>query len=334
MAKRRSFAFVGHKNVERAVRARLLDAGYQYVQEPAAADVVVTYCTSLTQLEDVCYERDGLVQSARPGSLIIDLSPSTPSFARELSAVSTVHDIAAVEAPLVVVDPTPADAFADKDNLACFVGGEEDEVERAMPVVECIAGAVTVTGGVGSAQLARAAYSLQSCAQVVSAIEADALYRAFRLSPVSSGQVEGRAGALTPLGHAVLQAIDTGSFSGTYTTEMFMAELSASLTAADDYDLILPQAESVMQLLEILAVIGGSDMAPTALSLIYDEESACAEHGLDWSRAEQAFGESHGGGDGHDQGHAHDGDYGDYDDFDFGYDEGMSGGRYPDYSSN
>ena len=45
-----------------------------------------------------------------------------------------------------------------------------------------------------------------------------------------------------------------------------------------------------MHLLELLAVIGGADKAPAALSLVYGEESACAEAGLDWTRAEQAYG--------------------------------------------
>ena len=36
-------------------------------------------------------------------------------------------------------------------------------------------------------------------------------------------------------------------------------------------------------------VIGGADKAPSALALVYGEEAACAENGLDWTRAEQAY---------------------------------------------
>ena len=44
----------------------------------------------------------------------------------------------------------------------------------------------------------------------------------------------------------------------------------------------------------LLAVIGGADKAPATLALVYGEESACAEHGLDWTRAEQAYGQAAG----------------------------------------
>ena len=120
-------------------------------------------------------------------------------------------------------------------------------------------------------------------------MEADALYRAVRRSSASLDQATERVGAATPVAEQVLAAVNTGRFDGMYTVEMFMAELSAALTAADDVDLILPQAEACLHLLELLAVIGGADKAPSALALVYGEEAACAENGLDWTRAEQAY---------------------------------------------
>ena len=84
-------------------------------------------------------------------------------------------------------------------------------------------------------------------------------------------------------------------------------------------------------MLELLAVIGGSDKGVAALSLIYGEESACAQHGLDWTRAERVYG------DGHD--HDHDDDCGcghhhDDEDADYGI-EGYDGlGGFGSYSNN
>ena len=158
-------------------------------------------------------------------------------------------------------------------------------------MLEAVAGSVRDMGGAGAGQLARAAWTLQATAQIVSAVEADALYRAVRRSSSPFGEEALRVGAAAPLAESVLAAVDEGRFDGGYTVEMFMAELSAALTAADDADLILPQAEACLHLLELLAVIGGSDKAPSALALVYGEEAACAEQGLDWTRAESAFGE-------------------------------------------
>lgn len=307
----KSFAYAGIDAAGAVVVPRLLEAGFKQIHDLAKADAIITYWTSQTALEDAYFDESGIVQMAQPGTLLIDLSASTPSFARELNAVAVVSDLLAVDAPLIVIDLEKLDAFADKANLACLVSGDEAATEAALPFLNAIVGDVQDTGGSGSAQLARAAYTLQAVAQVISAVEADALYRAVGRSSVTIDQRSDHAGAATPLAEQVLEAIRAHRFNGTYTVEMFMAELSAALMAADDVDLILPQAEACLHLLELLAVIGGSDKAPAALSLVYGEEAVCAEQGLDWTRAEQAYGDGY---DDDDDGHHHDSseDYPDY----------------------
>lgn len=333
----KAYAYYGNADILAVVAPRLAEAGYQRVENSGAAEVALTYCLTQADLEEAYFGDRGFVSEMAPGSLLIDLSAVAPSFARELGAVAMVSDLSMVEAPLVVADMVSPDAFA-KENLSCFAAGEEDAVARAMDVLNAIFGRVHETGGLGTAQLARAAFSLQVAAQVIAAIEADALYRSFRRSVAGSGLGAGHPGAATPWAEAMMDAIAEGRFEGPYTVEMFMGELSAALMAADDAELILPQAEATMHLLELLAVIGGAEKSPAALSLIYGDEASCAEAGLDWTRAEQAYGSyEHGGcGCGHDHGHGHgydcdcghdhddcDDDYGDgYDDFEyrgFGY---------------
>ena len=326
MGDRRGFAFVGNRVVGELVAERLANAGLTPVENVGSADVVFTYCTSQTSLEDTYFDDNGLVQVARPGTLLVDLSPATPTFARELNAVALVNDLSAVEAPLVVVDPLRPDAFASASNLACFVAGEDAAVEEACELLSLFVGAPCATGGAGSAQLARAGYTLQATAQIVAAIEAEALYRVFRTAPTSFGQVEGGVGAATPLAEQVLEAVAAERFEGAFSIEMLMGELSAALMAADDLDLILPQAESAQRLLELLAVIGGSDKGVAALSLLYREEEECAANGLDWSRAEQVYGDDGCDDDDCDCGHSHGRSYGRDDD------DGYPG--YPDYSFN
>ena len=165
-----SFVYSGNETVGAMVVSRLEAAGCTRTDDVAHAEAIITYCTSQTALEDAYFDEQGLVQAAGKGALLIDLSASTPSFARELNAVAVVSDLMSVEAPLVVVDVARADAFGDRDNLVCFVGGDEEAVAEARPVLEAIAGTVQETGGAGSAQLARAAYTLQTTAQVLSLI--------------------------------------------------------------------------------------------------------------------------------------------------------------------
>lgn len=337
-----TFVFHGNATIGGAVERFAANAGWQRVESLSDADIVVTYCTSQQALEDAYFDEGGFVQAARPGTLLIDLSPSTPGFARELSAMALVSDLRPVEAPIAVLDPTWEDSFSHPDNLLCFVAGEEEDVETAKPLLQAIVGEVRDEGPLGSAQLARAARTVQQVGVLVATAESEALCHAVRRAAWANGLAQDAPHPISDDARSYLKAIAEARFEGTYTLEMMMGELAAALTTADDADLILPQTEACMHLLELLAVIGGSDKAPIALSLVYGEEEACAEQGLDWTRAEHFYGEREGASHDHDRDVDHDGD-GDYDEYDpyndydgyTGYDgDGAYHGGYGSYSPN
>ena len=100
----KAFVYAGHPTVGNMVSDRLCAAGWHRVTDAGAADAVITYFTVQTALEDAYFGDNGIVQGARKGTLIVDLSCTTPTFARELNAMACVDDLVAVEAPLVVQD--------------------------------------------------------------------------------------------------------------------------------------------------------------------------------------------------------------------------------------
>ncbi|WP_165251597.1 NAD(P)-binding domain-containing protein [Adlercreutzia sp. ZJ304] len=287
------YAYRGCDNLIEAISPRLEEAGWRREGEPELADMVITYFPTMNDLEDLCFGDNGLMQVMKPGSMIVDLSSVTPNFAREMNAIATLSDLKFVEAPLVVKDMTLADAFA-RDNIFCFASGEDGCVVEAKDLLDAIFCEVKVVGGGGAAQLMRAANTLQTVAGVISAIEAHALFMASKrsISSIEMGEIQIEFSDFGA--QAIIQAIRDERFDSSFTCEMLMGELSAAIMAADDYELIMPQAESAMHLLELLAVIGGADKAPVALALVYGEEAACAANGLDWSRAETLYAQEDG----------------------------------------
>ena len=293
------FYYVGHDVIGAYVGRKLGAVGWYQADCLEEADVALTYCVSPSILEDAYFDDDGLVKNATSGTVLVDLSPSTPSLAREISAVATVNDLVYVEAPLAVHDP-----FGELE-FTCYVSCEEpDEIASVREVLEALAVSVEETGAVGSAQLAKATSTVRMTASIVGAVESEALVRSTREAATAPDE----------------------NFAGGYPIALVLADVVAAMTAADDVDLILPQLEAAMHLLELMVVIGGAEMNPGALSLLYREEAASAAHGLDWTRAEGLYSEQE-----HDHGHDHDHDYDGYgfDDDDFGYAGGFGG-----YSAN
>lgn len=314
------YVYHGNDGFLRAVEPRLREAGFERVETMDQADLVASFCTSATHLEDLYFGDDGVIQQASAETVLVDLSAATPNFAREMNAVATLSDCVMVEAPFVPRDLTAPDGLA-RENLVCFAAGEQEE-PVAQRFLEALFGSVRHVGGPGSGQLLRAARTLQATASLLSVIEADALYRAQRRSVAGSGVSEEALEVESEEAATVIDAVDQGRFEGSYTAEMLMASLASAIMAADDAELIMPQAEAALHLLELLCVIGGADKAPAALALVYGDEAVGAEAGLDWERAEQVYAGSS------EAGEEMDG-YDDYDAFDDDdYDAGF------DYSSN
>ena len=87
------FSFRGNEAVGRAVKRGMTDLGWTYEPDAGKADAVFTYFTSEPSLEDAYFEDNGLIKLAAPGTLVIDLSPASPTFARELAAIAAVNDL-------------------------------------------------------------------------------------------------------------------------------------------------------------------------------------------------------------------------------------------------
>lgn len=316
-----TFVFVGDTNIGSRISQSLVDGGFSSAASLSDADVVFTYYETQQGLEDLYFDSAGLMQDTKEGVLLVDLSPTTPSFARELYAVASVNDRSTLDAPLVVRDIVDEDAFASKDNLIMFVGGEETNFDQVKGMLHAIARHVLYLGDAGAGQEAKIMATLQRASALIGVIES---YATFKNAEVSYDAEEVMdtlisAGCVSPVNITYVDAIRNKEFAGSYSVEILMAELVAALSAADDKDHVLPQAEAGFRLLELLAMVGGAAYNPAALALIFEDEKAAERFGLDWSRAAGAYEEHN---------HDHDCDCGhdhSHDDEDDYFDDGFAG---------
>jgi len=109
-----------------------------------ASDVVVLCVTGSPQVEAVIQGPQGLASGRKP-LLIIDCSTSEPASTRRLAAELAPKGISFVDAPL---SRTPKDAW--EGTLDVMVGGDDEAVARARPILDAFAGRVVPTGPVGT----------------------------------------------------------------------------------------------------------------------------------------------------------------------------------------
>lgn len=286
-----TYCYRGNDTVGEYVARCLEQSEFERVTDVSEAEIVLTHCYHLGAIEDMYFEDDGLIKLASEGTLLVDLSASTPSLSRELSAVATVNDLRFVEAPLAPEDPFSRKAWNSPEAMVCFISGETDDCDAVRPIMNMLASKVFDAGNYGGAQLAKAMQTTLQAASVMGAIEANALFCTLN----ERGYSEGSDPILDiPFGHEfdeVSKLIASHEFSESYTIALFMSDVAAAMATADDGELILPHLEAALHISELAGMIGGADRGLALLGLLYRDEALGAEEGLDWTRAESLYAE-------------------------------------------
>jgi len=173
---RKGFDVVAHdidpakRDAVAAVGARWADTPAALARESEAVLICVGYDAELRQLMSPA----GLLPTLARGTIVAVLSTVHPR---------TVQELAGVAKPFGVdlVDSTVARGgrAADAGTLLAFVAGEPDVVERLRPVLGAFSSDIVHTGGVGTAQVAKAANNLVMWACLVANHEALALSKRF-----------------------------------------------------------------------------------------------------------------------------------------------------------
>lgn len=285
----RSFAFYGDRALGQIISENLQHAGFPLADSLEQADTVFTYFLTQQQLEDAYWETDGILSIGKSDCCFVDLSPSTPSFAKELYALARVSDAQALDAPLSVKDLTKEHTFSDPSNLTLLVGGESEVIERMMPMLTAIAETVRPMGAPGMGQLAKVAQTVQRAAELVALVETHAICQALQASAQDPTDAAVEDGVVAPHLSRLCTAIETRHFHGSYSARVLLSELQAVMNASEDTDVVLPQSEACLRLVELFSIVGGTDLNAAALGLMYADKEECAQYHLDWSRAESLY---------------------------------------------
>ena len=145
--------------------------GAEWVCDPAllaAQSEVILVCVGFDAEVRALFADGGPLRNAKAGSIVAILSTVRPE---------TVQELAALPSGLFVVDSTVCRGgmAADTGTLLSFVGGAANVVARLTPVLRAYSSDVVHTGGVGTAQVAKAANNLILWACLVADHEALAL---------------------------------------------------------------------------------------------------------------------------------------------------------------
>ena len=116
----------------------------------AQCDVIVICVSDTPDVEAVLLGENGVNQGVKSGALVIDCSTISPIRTREFAKTLAEKGVHMLDAPI-----SGGSEGAAKGTLAIMVGGEADQVERAMPYLRAMGKTITHVGSNGAGQMVK-----------------------------------------------------------------------------------------------------------------------------------------------------------------------------------
>ena len=139
-------------------------------QVAASADVIFLSLPSGEVVHQLVHQPGGLLEGARKGQVVVDLSTSPVDTTRALAEALLQRGVLFADAPVARTR-----AAAEAGTLSVMVGAEPQLYERIRPLIACFASDITLCGGVGCGQVVKILNNMVLFETVMALSEAKAI---------------------------------------------------------------------------------------------------------------------------------------------------------------
>lgn len=229
------------------------------------SDIVITMLPDSPDVEAVVLGENGVLEGAKEGLLLIDMSTISPVVTRKIATEMERSGVRMMDAPV-----SGGDKGAIAGTLSIMAGGDAKDYERATPLFAAMGKTIRHCGPVGSGQVVKA------CNQIVVALVIEAVSEALVLgskagvSPevvlqvLSGGLAQNRVMDLrgpTMIGH---------DFTPGFKARLHRKDMSIILDTAREFGVALPVSALVDQMFTHLVADGKGDLDHSSLLLVIE----------------------------------------------------------------
>ena len=226
----------------------------------ADADVVALMVPDSPDVAEVLTGEGGVLDSARPGALIIDFSTIRPDVTVELAEQARAKGFRIVDAPV-----SGGEAGAKNAALSIMVGGSEEDFEAARPVLDVVGKTVVHVGPTGSGQTVKAANQLIVAGNIGLLAEAIVFLEAYGVDTAAAVQVLGGGLAGSAVLNQKAEKMLDRSFEPGFRIDLHHKDLGIVTSAAREAGVTIPLGAVVAQLMQAARAGGDGSLDHSAL---------------------------------------------------------------------
>jgi 2-hydroxy-3-oxopropionate reductase len=235
--------------------SELVEAGATAGESPkdvaSQCELIITMLPNSPHVKTAVLGKNGVIEGAKPGSVLVDMSSIAPLVSREVAAELAAKGIEMLDAPVSGGEPKAIDG-----TLAIMVGGKDLVFEKVKDVLLKMGASAVLCGEIGAGNVTKLAN------QIIVALNIAAMSEAFVLAAKAGVDPERVFDAIKGglAGSTVLNAkapmVLVGNYKPGFRIELHIKDLQNALDTAHETGVPIPLTSQVMEMMQALKVDG------------------------------------------------------------------------------
>jgi 2-hydroxy-3-oxopropionate reductase len=252
------------------VAAPLVEAGAKAYSSPkelaANVDVVITIIPATADVEEVLIGKNGLIHSAKPGCIVIDMSTISASATQRIAAQLAKKQIEMLDAPV-----SGGEKGAIDGSLSIMVGGKADILKKIMPLFNVLGKQVVHIGDHGAGQTAKACNQIIIAETIIAVSEALSLAEASGADPIKVREALLGGFASSRVLEIHGKRMLDNDYKPGFKSVLHRKDMHLALEQAHQVGVDLPSAKYAMHALDRLVLKGHGELDSSAVHLLTEE---------------------------------------------------------------
>ena len=227
-------------------------------------DIIITIVGFPADIEQIYFTENGILNSAREGKIVIDMTSSSPELAVKIYDQAKENGVASLDAPV-----SGGDLGATNATLSIMVGGDENIFNKVLPIFKAMGKNIVFQGKAGAGQHTKISNQIAIASGMIGVCESIVYAERAGLDPEtvlkSIGQGAAGSWSLNNLGpRIIVRNFDPGFF-----IEHFIKDMKIATKSSQDLDLATPGLDLALSLYKKLAEQGLENEGTQALYKLF-----------------------------------------------------------------
>ena len=287
----KKIGFIGIGVMGAPMAGHLLKAGYSvavYARRKEAADALVSqgaeFCSSIAQcakgrdavitmvgfpkdVEEVYFGEQGILQNASTGTILIDMTTTSPRLSLRIAQAAAKMGLCALDAPV-----SGGDVGARQATLSIMVGGDPAVYQACLPLFQAMGKQVVYVGPAGSGQHTKMANQIALGGAIAGVCEALAYGKRAGLDlPTMLQSISAGAAGSWQMSNMAPRML-ASDFAPGFFIKHYIKDMDIALQEAEGFGLHMQVLEEVRKMYVALAQEGKENLGTQALYQYYEQQ--------------------------------------------------------------